>query len=174
MRKGCLVTAALANHLSPLRLLGWLPPSCYAVMFVLRRANRPPTDFVDPAPYQRWRRRHWMLIHVGCLLWGVVSVYFGYRERDDSLPFIVTVLISVTLGAALSQAFSMDARQTALTLVLLYLPSITGHQLPRNQTSSVGRSRSCARENGAPVSSTRVPVGSGSPTPAEGDEGGSA
>jgi diguanylate cyclase len=122
---GCLVTAAVANHLSPLRLLGWLPASSYVIMFVLRRMNRPPTDFVDPAPYQRWRWRHWMLIHAGCLLWGAVSVYFGYLERDVSLPFIVTVLISITLGAALSQAFSMDARQTAATLVFLYLPSIT-------------------------------------------------
>jgi len=120
-----LVTASVAGYLSPPRLLGWLPAACYLVMFVLRRVNRPPTDFVDPAPFQRWRRRHWALIHAGCLLWGAVSVYFGFVERDAWLPFTVSVIISVTLGAALSQAFSMDARQTALTLLLLYAPSVT-------------------------------------------------
>lgn len=93
-------------------------------LFFLRRANRPPTDFADPAPYQRWRRRHWALIHGGCLLWGAVSVYFGFAEREAWLPFTVSVIISVTLGAALSQAFAMDARQTALTLFLLYAPSV--------------------------------------------------
>jgi len=119
-----LVTAGVADYLSPLRLLGWLPATLYVAMFFLRRLNRPPTDFVDPAPYRRWQRRHWSLIHAGCLLWGGVSMYFGYLERDAWLPFTVSVIISVTLGAALSQAFSMEPRQTMLTLFILYAPSV--------------------------------------------------
>jgi diguanylate cyclase (GGDEF)-like protein len=120
----CLVSAGVAGYLRPLRILGWLPAAAYVALFFLRRANRPPASFVDPAPYERWRLRHWSLIHGGCLLWGAVSTYFGSAERDDWLPFTVVVVISVTLGAALSQAFSMEPRQTALTLFFLYAPSI--------------------------------------------------
>ncbi len=120
----CIVSAWVAGYLHPLRLLGWLPAVCFVVMFLLRNANRPPTSFVDPAAYQRWRVRHWALIHGGCLLWAAVSTYFGSVERDAWLPFTVVVVISVALGAALAQAFSMEPRQTTLTLVFLYAPSI--------------------------------------------------
>lgn len=122
---GSLINASLAGLLSPLRIWGWLPACCYVAMYFLRRANRPPTDFVDPAPYERWRRRHWALIHGGCLLWGAVSLHFGDVSRDAMLPFTVSVLITLSFGAALSQAFSMERRQTLITLVLLFAPSIT-------------------------------------------------
>jgi diguanylate cyclase (GGDEF)-like protein len=122
---GSLVTAGVADHLAPLRLLGWLPAVCFVAMFVLRRRNRPPTDFVDPAPYARWRRRHWILIHAGCLLWGAVSVHYGsLLERGSLLPLTVSVIITCALGTALSQAFAMERRQTTLTVAFLYVPSV--------------------------------------------------
>ncbi len=120
----CIVSAWVAGYLHPLRLLGWLPAVCFVLMFFLRNANRPPRSFVEPAAYERWRVRHWALIHSGCLLWAAVSTYLGSVERDAWLPFTVVVVISVTLGAALAQAFSMEPRQTTLTLVFLYAPSI--------------------------------------------------
>lgn len=120
-----LITAAVADHLSPLHLLGWSPSAIYVVMFFLRRLNKPPTEHDDPAPYDRWRLRHWVLIHSGCVLWGFVSAYYAYVARGASLPITISVIMSITLGTALSQAFSLDARQTFITLVLLYGPSVT-------------------------------------------------
>jgi diguanylate cyclase len=119
----CIVAAWVSGYLRPLRVLGWLPPVCYVAIFFLRRANRPPVSFVDAAPFLRWRWRHWVLIHAGCLLWAVVSTYFGFVDQGDGVPFTTVLIISVMLGAALSMAFCMEPRQTALTLFFLYGPS---------------------------------------------------
>jgi diguanylate cyclase (GGDEF)-like protein len=121
---GCIVASWVSGFLYPLRVLGWLPPLLFVAMFFLRRSNRPPTDFAEAAPFERWRLRHWLLIHGGCILWAAVSTYFGYVDQDHAIPFTAVLIISVTLGAALSMAFSLEPRQTALTLFFLYAPSV--------------------------------------------------
>ncbi|MBS2024059.1 MAG: GGDEF domain-containing protein, partial [Deltaproteobacteria bacterium] len=96
----------------------------FAALFVLRRLNRPPGQAALAAEFARWRVRHWALIHLGCVLWGLTALYFGSLMRDAWLPLTVSVIISVTLGSALSQAFAMERAQTTLTLALLYAPSV--------------------------------------------------
>jgi diguanylate cyclase len=121
---GCVLTAAVGGYFRPVRLLGWLPARLFVLFFFLRRANRPPVDFADAASVHRWRLRHWGLIHAGCALWAAVFVYVGSAERASGLPLTIPIICTVTFGAALSQAFAMELRQTALTLTILYGPGL--------------------------------------------------
>jgi diguanylate cyclase (GGDEF)-like protein len=120
----CTVAAWVSGYLVPLRVAGWLPALVYIAMFFMRRGNRPPHSFTDEKPYQSWRARHWVIIHAGCVLWSAVSTYYGWVERDAPIPFTAVLIISVMLGAALSMAFSLEPKQTALTLVFLYAPNV--------------------------------------------------
>ena len=122
---GCVVTASVGGYFQPLRLVAWLPALIFVTLFFLRRANRPPEDLADASRYKRWRNTHWGLIHFGCLLWAVVFTYVAWAERDYRPPLVIAVICAVMFGAALSQAFAMEKRQTTLTLALLYGPSFT-------------------------------------------------
>jgi diguanylate cyclase (GGDEF)-like protein len=122
---GCVVVSSVGGYFHPLRLVASLAPALFLVLFALRRRNRPPARFADTAAYASWRRRHWALIHGGCALWAAALVYVGAVERDASPPLVIAVICSVMFGAALSQAFAMEKRQTTLTLAVLYAPALT-------------------------------------------------
>jgi diguanylate cyclase (GGDEF)-like protein len=104
----------------------------FVLLLFLRRWNRPPDDPSNAASYVAWRRRHWALIHGGCLLWSVVFVDIGTIEQGYPSALTIAVICAVTFGAALSQAFAMERAQATLALAFLYGPALVA--FTRNPT----------------------------------------
>ncbi|GAB3263650.1 hypothetical protein GCM10027296_39300 [Chitinimonas naiadis] len=101
--------------------LVWLPAVLFVVLWLLRRRNRLPAE---TARFQGWRRRQWLLIHAGCVLWAVVFVRVCQLEQANTIPLLIAVICTVAYGTAASNTFSLDPRHALLTISLLFLPAV--------------------------------------------------
>ncbi|HEY9104271.1 GGDEF domain-containing protein [Chitinimonas sp.] len=105
--------------------LVWLPGVLFLALWVLRRRNILPEPATTPA-LAAWRRRQWLLIHAGCVLWSVVFWRVCELEAAQTTTLLIAVICTVAYGTAASSAFSLDDRQCLITILLLFLPAVVG------------------------------------------------
>jgi diguanylate cyclase (GGDEF)-like protein len=102
----------------------WLVPLIYALLAALRYLNKVPETSTDPTDYRRWRLRHWILIHAGCLLWSGHLLAAGLLSQPYSITLTMALLCCFAYGSAICHAFSMNRRSAFLALTLLSLPAL--------------------------------------------------
>lgn len=121
---GCIVVSAAGHYYNPLRWVAWFAPLMFSLFWLLRFLNRIPNELSDPLRFKRWLRGHWVLIHLGCLLWTAVFIYVGALEQALSPPVVVAALCTVAYGTAISQTFALDLRQALLSITVLIAPCL--------------------------------------------------
>jgi diguanylate cyclase (GGDEF)-like protein len=104
----------------------WLSAVFYLGLAALRYLNKVPETSLDPADYRRWRLRHWLLIHAGCLVWSAHLLASGLEAQPYSLPLVVGLLACFAFGSAICHGFAMNRRSAFLSLSLLSVPAIIG------------------------------------------------
>ena len=69
-----------------------LPLAVFIGSIWLRARHRPPGPAAGKKDYELWVRRHWQLIHLSLLLWGMTVAAVGWRQaHPDSATMIATV-----------------------------------------------------------------------------------
>jgi len=121
---GSLTCAAVGGYFHPLRAVAWVPTVYYAVIFALRRMNRPPERASDGGAFRGWLWRHRALVHAICLGWALVDVAIVDLERAPTITVTVATVCTVMFGSGIAHAFAVDRAGTTSTIVLLVAPLI--------------------------------------------------
>lgn len=89
--------------------------------FTLRRLHRPPEQH-EPAPMRRWLARHWSLIQLHALTWGLMLA--GIQLHPGiGVSHLIAMLSVVVFGTGIAFTFPMRMPSCALAILLVYLPS---------------------------------------------------
>lgn len=116
---GCALLMGLGGYGWPASGLHLVGLAVFVAMLGLRRHHRVPAA----GPLIGWQRRHWALIHAGCLLWSAVLARTGSLEGGSSTVMLVALLCTVAYGTAISEALGLMPRQALVSLGLLLLPA---------------------------------------------------
>ena len=109
---------------APAELLAWglAGVAFFALMLVLRLLHRlPPVQ--TPQALRVWLDRHWLLILLTALVWGLLHAWTLNNPRFAS-SWIIATLSTIAFSTALAFNFSMRKRPALLALGLLYLPGL--------------------------------------------------
>lgn len=118
---GCALVAAVGNQPWPAYWIHGAAVLLYLLSGWFRISDRVPQ--VDPG-LPAWKKRRFLIIHAGCLLWSVVLWRTLAIDGAQSTALLVALICTAGYGAATAIAFSMEPRQALITLVLLVVPSV--------------------------------------------------
>lgn len=113
-----LFSAAPAAH------LGWglTGVAFFALMLALRLLHRLPAEETPQALYV-WIDRHWLLILLTALVWGLTHAWVLGNPLFAS-SWLIATLGTIAFSTALTFSFSMRKGRAILALLLLYLPGL--------------------------------------------------
>ncbi len=120
---GCLVLIWTGDLLTRSPSEAIIVVSVFAILLLARRWHRAPLGALEPA-LARWEKRHWALIHIGSLAWGLIVVRLGLVEAAPTPPVLIAIICSVAYGAATSPTYAMKPRMALTSVALLFLPAI--------------------------------------------------
>lgn len=104
-------------------LLVWPLLLMFGVLGVLRWLHKPPQDPQDSAANQTWWNRHWLLVHLVCLLWCAVFWITGATEHQATTAFIIAATCTITFTAASGETYAFAPRHALLTVFLMLVPA---------------------------------------------------
>jgi len=103
----------------------------FTALLILRLRHRLPSE-TDSVSLRRWLNRHWCLIALTGLIWGVLHAWvLSNPAFTDS--WLVATLSTVAFSTAMAHNFSMDKTRALLTVALLYLPGLVALGLDWNE-----------------------------------------
>ena len=94
----------------------------FTALLVLRLRHRLP-DETDDLSLRRWLNRHWYLIALTGLCWGLLHAW-ALNNPAFSDSWLVATLSTIAFSTAMAYNFSMDKKRAMLTVALLYLPGL--------------------------------------------------
>lgn len=94
----------------------------FTALLVLRLRHRLP-DETDDLSLRRWLNRHWCLIALTGLCWGLLHAWV-LNNPAFSDSWLVATLSTIAFSTAMAYNFSMDKKRAMLTVALLYLPGL--------------------------------------------------
>lgn len=94
----------------------------FAAMFLARRLHRL-DEQGSVEQLQRWLNRHWALILLTSLGWGLAHAWALYRPEFGPSRLIAT-LSTIAFSTAMTFNFPMRRQRCALAILLLYLPGL--------------------------------------------------
>ena len=94
----------------------------FTALLVLRLRHRLP-DETDDLSLRRWLNRHWCLIALTGLCWGLLHAWVLYNPAFSDSGLVAT-LSTIAFSTAMAYNFSMDKKRAMLTVALLYLPGL--------------------------------------------------
>ncbi|MHC5349426.1 GGDEF domain-containing protein [Metapseudomonas furukawaii] len=104
----------------------------FALLLAARLLHRPP-EAGDEAELQRWLDRHWGVILLSSLGWGLAHAWVLLAPAFQPASLIAT-LATVAFSTAMAFNFAMRRRRAALGILLLYLPGLTALTLGNEGT----------------------------------------
>ncbi|MEK1904395.1 MAG: GGDEF domain-containing protein [Pseudomonas sp.] len=103
-------------------LSGLLGTALFALLLALRWLHRLPAQESDSS-LRHWIDRHWSLILVTSLAWGLAHAWTLYSPQFEPSRLIAT-LSTVAFSTAMAFNFSMRKGRCILAILLLYLPGL--------------------------------------------------
>jgi diguanylate cyclase len=103
-------------------VLGGLGTLFFAALLALRWLHRLPTQESEGC-LRQWIDRHWALILLTSLGWGLAHAWALLRPEFEPSRLIAT-LSSVAFSTAMAFNFSMRKQRCAIAILLLYLPGL--------------------------------------------------
>ncbi|MFG0380184.1 GGDEF domain-containing protein [Pseudomonas sp. zbq_18] len=104
-------------------LLGLGGTLFFGVLMLLRWLHQPPGQEDTPG-LQRWIDRHWQLLQLTSLGWGLVHAYALWQPAFEPSRMIAT-LSTIAFSTAMAFNFPMRKHRCMLAMLLLYLPGLT-------------------------------------------------
>ncbi|GGC64372.1 GGDEF domain-containing protein [Undibacterium terreum] len=135
---GCALILAIAGYQRQWPLLSALPIVAFLLLWVLRYRHRAPVPGSPTEKYAHWKRRQWLLLHLGSMVWGAVPAIVGWLEGSPDSAVMVAVISTVAFGTAASQAFAMHPPQARITMLALMMPTAIVYVSPRLDLASTG------------------------------------
>ncbi|MBC9249518.1 diguanylate cyclase [Pseudomonas alcaligenes] len=117
-----LLTWGFSTTPAAMPILGSLASAFFALMLALRWLHRPPIQQTN-ACLQSWIDRHWGLIFITSLGWGLAHAWALYRPEFAPSRLIAT-LSTVAFSTAMAFNFSMRKGRCIAAILLLYLPGL--------------------------------------------------
>ncbi|GLZ85412.1 hypothetical protein Pres01_14630 [Metapseudomonas resinovorans] len=113
-----LFSAAPMEHFG----VGLLGSGFFALMLAARLLHQPPVGGSEPE-LQRWLDRHWGVILVSSIGWGLAHawVLLAPEFRPSSL---IGTLATIAFSTAMAFNFAMRRRRAIIAILLLYLPGL--------------------------------------------------
>lgn len=102
--------------------LGLSGAALFTLLLALRLLHRLPAE-QSPEAMQRWLNRHWGLLLLTALSWGLTYALVLSQPLLSSAATIAT-LSTVAFGTAMCFNFAMRRGRATLALLLLYLPGL--------------------------------------------------
>ncbi|MBB2493392.1 GGDEF domain-containing protein [Aquipseudomonas ullengensis] len=107
---------------SDMLLSGLLGTALFTLLLALRWLHRLPQEESDSC-LRAWIDRHWSLILVTSLAWGLAHAWTLYSTQFEPSRLIAT-LSTVAFSTAMAFSFSMRKGRCILAMLFLYLPGL--------------------------------------------------
>ena len=109
---------------SPAELLAWglAGAALFALMFALRLLHRLPAQ-ETPQALRIWLDRHWGLVLLTALAWGLVHAWV-LSDPAFASSWLIATLSTIAFSTAMAFNFSMRKGRAIVALLLLYLPGL--------------------------------------------------
>lgn len=117
-----LLTWLFSAQPDAMRLGGLGAAAFFALTMTLRWLHRPPQQS-SGACLQQWLDRHWYLIHLTALGWGLAHAWALSGPQFEASRLIAT-LSTIAFSTAMAFNFSMRKARCMAAIFLLYLPGL--------------------------------------------------
>ncbi|WP_079203265.1 GGDEF domain-containing protein [Pseudomonas sp. CC6-YY-74] len=109
---------------NPTQLLAWglAGVGLFALLFALRLLHHLPAQ-KTPQTLRTWLDRHWGLVLLTALAWGLVHAW-ALNDPAFASSWLVATLSTIAFSTALTFNFSMRKGRAIVALLLLYLPGL--------------------------------------------------
>ncbi len=107
-----------------------LPAVLFAGLGWARYQHRVPAAGATKEQFEKWGRRHWVLVHANSFAWGVVPAVVGWLEGKPDSAVLVVSLSTMAFCTAASQAFAMHPGQARLSMLALIIPGVAVFMAP--------------------------------------------
>ncbi|WP_068828656.1 GGDEF domain-containing protein [Pseudomonas sp. BMS12] len=94
----------------------------FSLMLLLRWLHQPPAQEDTPG-LQRWIDRHWLLLYLTSLGWGLAHAYTLWQPSFEPSRMIAT-LSTIAFSTAMAFNFPMRKQRCMAAILLLYLPGL--------------------------------------------------
>ena len=109
---------------SPTELLAWglAGVALFALLLALRLLHRLPAE-ETPHTLRIWLDRHWGLVLLTALVWGLVHAW-ALADPAFAGSWLIATLSTIAFSTAMAFNFSMRKSRAIVALLLLYLPGL--------------------------------------------------
>jgi diguanylate cyclase (GGDEF)-like protein len=109
---------------SPTELLAWglAGAALFVLMFALRLLHRLPAE-ETPHTLRSWLDRHWALVLLTALAWGLTHAW-SLSDPAFTSSWLIATLSTIAFSTAMAFNFSMRKGRAIVALLLLYLPGL--------------------------------------------------
>src|SRR3990167_6797230 len=109
---------------NPTELLAWglVGAGLFALLLALRLLHRLPAQ-ETPQALRTWLNRHWGLVLLTALAWGLVHAW-SLNDPAFTSSRLIATLSAIAFSTAMAFNFSMRKGRASVALLLLYLPGL--------------------------------------------------
>ena len=136
------ISFSLVDSIARYDRISWwllvLPVAVFIAFIWLRTLHRPPGPAAGREDYRCWAWRHWLIIHLGLLLWGVIVATVGWRQAGPDSATMVVIVCTIAHATALSHAYAMYPAQARLGIAALMGPGAVMFFIPGLHLWSAG------------------------------------
>ncbi|QKE64261.1 GGDEF domain-containing protein [Aquipseudomonas campi] len=122
---------------APLDMLGsgLLGSAFFALMLALRLVHQPPAQ-TSSACLQLWIDRHWYLIYITSLSWGLAHAW-ALQDVQFEPSRLIATLSTIAFSTAMAFNFSMRKERCMSAILLLYLPGLAVLMMQREEQQAL-------------------------------------
>ena len=108
------------------RISWWIvviPAAVFIAFGWFRYHHRPPGPSANHRDYRRWVWTHWVLIHVGLILWGTIVAAVNWRQAGPDTATMVAAICTIAHATAVGHAFAMHPAHARFSITAVMGPS---------------------------------------------------
>lgn len=122
---------------APLDMLGsgLLASAFFALMLALRLVHLPPAQ-TSSACLQLWIDRHWYLIHITSLAWGLAHAW-ALADAQFEPSRLIATLSTIAFSTAMAFNFAMRKARCVMAILFLYLPGLAVLLMQREEQQAL-------------------------------------
>lgn len=121
---GYVLVSWVGGYFTSQPILVWPLLLMFGLLGLLRWLHKPPQDLQDTAANQTWWNRHWLMVHLVCLMWCAVFWITGATETRTTTAFIIAATCTIAFTSASGETYSFAPRHALLTVFLMQVPAM--------------------------------------------------